>query len=439
MYKNIDLFFSSDCNMRCVYCYLEKEKDAMVQYNNYMKVLMETGAYASNVIETLRDYKSSITGLSLWGAEPTLNADQFRSVAYPLWDYFENIDTLMFSTNTLLGVRALNKFIDATNEYCALNDRDIKIDIQISLDGDEWVNDVSRHKGATKNTIHVLEQIAETDYSSLRIKLNVFTKITLDCAFMKKMNEQEGGIYQYFKFFDDLHDSVLKKNLNSNVNFTINTTPTLVDPGYHTIEDGKVLAEWIKNVAETDTTGLKHYTNQTLFMQTFRNIKYILNENFNPVLETGFGICGAGNGSVCISGTGDVVGCHRLFRRLYLNLEEDSAFRCNSAKAGNKKDFLRYQYISSAIHEFADSRRAFMDIILLPMAKYGQVDPIYLTDPQRRNGLYLLLTGLMCHIGMAEDTRDTLLMITSYFKYLGNGAEEALMKYYFQNQGVLNG
>lgn len=202
---SISVHWSSDCNMACKYCYIDKDKKAMATYNREIRAALEDGSFAKNIKETMASRKDHIENISLWGAEPTLNAKFFKDFIYDLFDYFPHVNSVMFSTNALLGSKVLyNDFIVPLYEYAESHKRKITFDLQLSLDGPPEFNDESRHAGATANTIKTCLDIINTmpehlDYFILKI----FSKATLDISYMEIMNARGVSAFNwYYQFFD---------------------------------------------------------------------------------------------------------------------------------------------------------------------------------------------------------------------------------------------
>lgn len=78
-YKTIDFLFSTDCNMACQYCYIEKNKKDMVSYNLKTREKILNGEVKKNLQNNLKPYLNDILSIGLWGAEPTINAKYFYS------------------------------------------------------------------------------------------------------------------------------------------------------------------------------------------------------------------------------------------------------------------------------------------------------------------------------------------------------------------------
>lgn len=71
MHYGLDIHFSADCNMRCSYCYLEKDKPRMRMMNSEIREKLYSGEFAKTICEALADSKDSLLNIGLWGAEPT--------------------------------------------------------------------------------------------------------------------------------------------------------------------------------------------------------------------------------------------------------------------------------------------------------------------------------------------------------------------------------
>ena len=52
---SLALHWSSDCNMACQYCYIEKDKKAMASYNRQLREALADGTYIKNIKEKVED------------------------------------------------------------------------------------------------------------------------------------------------------------------------------------------------------------------------------------------------------------------------------------------------------------------------------------------------------------------------------------------------
>ena len=433
----IDVQFSSDCNMKCQYCYLHKNKKGMVAYNRLVQQKLADGSFAANIIRVAKDFKDNIHSLGLWGAEPTLNADYFEVFMSDLLDNFENMSTITFSTNGSLGSTALFKFYQDVRGYAESHKRPLHLDIQISIDGPEWINDCSRQANATKGSIDAVNGLIDlVEPNNNYFLLSICTKPTLDTSYMKMMNDDPKLHVEYFKFMDDLHSNWMEHNKLSGSKVQLNTSqrPTLVTPGTHTVEAGKIFAEYIRNVKSIDDEQFTYFKHP-LFVQFDRNFFDAI-ESKGTLLTSNSSLgCSGGNGAISISPFGKVTTCHRLFEALYNDEQENvgDILSNESFDVGDEFGSHRLPYTMTAFHEYVSSRRMFAEIMMLSLVSSGQIGEIFL-DQQQRNKLFLMSTGMTCHTGHSVETRNTYCLPTSYFKLLGNGAMEELQDYMFKSR-----
>ena len=103
----LSIHWSSDCNMACQYCYIDKDKHAMAAYNADIRKALEDGSFIQVIKDKTSSFKDQIESLSLWGAEPTLNGKYFPAFWEELIAYFTNCKEFMFSTNAYLGGKVI--------------------------------------------------------------------------------------------------------------------------------------------------------------------------------------------------------------------------------------------------------------------------------------------------------------------------------------------
>ena len=432
----ISIHWSSDCNMACKYCYIEKDKQCMASYNRDIRAALEDGSFAKIVIEKMASRKDHIENIALWGAEPTINYQYFKTFIYELLDFFNNTNTIMFSTNALLGADCIyDNFYLPLKEYADKNKRHMTFELQLSLDGPAEFNDDSRHPGATATTLQTMfHMIEKFPYDSENLTLTITTKSTMDTSYMKIMNERGIDAFNwYYQFFSDLQLKCNgmakgKKNLNP----CIAGTPTLVDPGFHTVEDGKIFAEWLAHLKYVDRSKIPAYDGAPLFYQVgtttvdMLTCKNIISESFNRWS------CSSGKNNVTIDKDGNIYACNRLCRNAAMGYDamHISAMRSNTNIDTSDKNYLKKTWALQAFHSQIVSRMYMADAILIPMADAGQIDKKYLTNQDARKLLYMGMCGVMCHVGVEEDhTKNPFIIPTSYAKLLGNGAMEELIQY----------
>lgn len=435
----ISLHWSSDCNMACKYCYIEKDKKCMAEYNQQIRKSLENGSFVQNIKRIFANNYEQIESLSLWGAEPTINAKYFKSTMIELFDFFINANSMMFSTNALLGANVIyDYFVVPLYEYAETNKRKIHFDLQLSLDGPPEFNDDSRHAGAAHNTIEtvnlLLDKLPQTaDYFSI----SIFTKATLDISYMRKMNEETWRFQWYWQYFNDIQkDAESKLNNRRYISLGLSTVPTLVDPGYYTQQDGKDFATWIDNMTKlVDKRTLPAYQHNLLFAQPLIGLQTysVISDNVLAQAYNAFS-CSAGKNNVTIDHEGKLYSCNRLCRNSAMNdsIKHKSSMRSNTnLEDKNDKTWLRKTWGFNGFHEDFVSRVHMADSLFLTMAKAGQIQSNYGESAEDRLLAYYMISGLMCHIGVEEDyTQNSSILPTTYLRLLCNGAIEKMITYY---------
>ena len=429
LYYGLDIHFSADCNMRCSYCYLDKDKPRMAKLNDEIREKLYSGAFSKTICEKLTDSRDFLRSIGLWGAEPTLNFDVCQEFLFDVLTNFPNVQTVFFSTNALLGVEPIATVIDTLEQFMEVYpERSLELRLQFSLDGPAWINDETRCKGATENTIQTIRDVIRR-YPALRIKLNIMTKLTLETRYMKRLNDLQDGVFGYYKFFDDLQTAMMSLNHNPNISIEVSSLPTIVNPGNHTVEDGRIFAEFVRKVRHVDITLLRHYKHPILA----QGLKLLLNCAYKPeVMRRGWGCCSAGCSDISIDCRGNLYTCHRLCG--YLATEESRSVLFDygtKASLPFEKEYARLSYMSSAYHDYPMARKAFFDILIPAMVNAGQIDNRALTDSYYRHLLWIVCTDVYCHIGCADNlTGDMFAFAPGYLRLFGNGALDEFIRYY---------
>lgn len=435
---SLSIHWSSDCNMACKYCYIDKDKKAMATLNREIRTALEDGSFVEAIKKTMSSRRYELENISLWGAEPTLNAKFFKDFIYDLFDYFPNVTSVMFSTNALLGADVLyNNFVEPLYEYAENNRRPITFDLQLSLDGPPEFNDESRHPGATQNTIDTcLALLKKAPPTANFYKMKIFSKATLDISYMELMVERGIECFNwYYQFFNSVQEQAEEARGDKHyIHLGMNGTPTVVDPGYHTIDNGKTFAKWIAHLQYVDRTKLPTYRGSPLFYQLVSGFETFLQEQTNPIAnQFNCYSCSASKNNITIDHKGNLYTCNRLCRNSALSdeLKFKHAMRAGTNINVSDKTWLKRTWGSQLFHHDLMSRRYLFDQLAITMALSGQIMEKYAYDDEARTFLFCCLGGVMCHIGAEEDyTQNPHLLPASYFRFFGNGAVEEMIRYY---------
>lgn len=141
--------------------------------------------------------------------------------------------------------------------------------------------------------------------------------------------------------------------------------------------------------------------------------------------------CGSGKKSLTINHKGELFSCHNAALPDYLPGYSKEVFHSMSTNnVSNDLNFIGRRNSLTWFHTSHASRFHFFETELLALGAAGQIDTKLLFDYDLRLLLFYAIGGLWCPIACAFDTSNYFIMPTSYFKLLGNGAIEALIKYY---------
>ena len=438
-FRALDIIYSGKCNMACTYCFIHKNKTSMENYNSLIREALISGDFCKKIIEAFPDNKETFEVLSLWGAEPTINHDLFENFITPLLDYYTNVERIMFSTNALLGLPAIKDFIDTLNKYTCMNKRKIMLEIQLSLDGPDYINDSSRHPGATKNTIKVAKEIISyvNEIDNQYFKLGIHNKATISPYWFEYLVQDINRIYEYYTFFDELQEECLSLVKNKNIESFMALNPTIVNPGEFTEKDGCIFAKWINMISTLDTSRFKHVKHPLyghgeevykFFMETCDTEPYI------PFKRS----CSAGLNSLSIDYKGDILTCHRIYDNIFMGTSiTDLQFSDDNtiSKERKYKDIEKVVYLNDMYHSSMKARFNMFKVLINGLIWLGKIPPI---EKYPLRWLFHLVNGVNCHIGQGEMTGSFYLTTLSYINLFAYGAAEEMYKYY-KNLGGLNG
>ena len=408
-FSNIILNFSASCNMMCKYCDFNDKDYSHANTNEQIRQAILDGSYLEKIKETTAEIRDQISGINLWGLEPSINFDICEDFFKGLLDYFYNVKWLFYSTNCNLNLERHKKIFDFFNNY----DRKVTLKLQISIDGPAWITDENRQIGAMSRIMPTLESMvnyAKTLDKNLFIDANITP--TLDSKHMQILVDDDEKFHEYYGFFD-----ILSKKINIDGKFEISAgVPTLIIPHYHTTEDGILLKKFIHKLVEnTDKYDFP------LFLQASAECDMIFADAFT------FLGCSAGIDSLPINYTGDFYGCQALFKIDYDGSKERAQLGWTTRL---NKDYDDWCWRTSLIPKSKNFYFNQWDGQIILLATAGQIDSIYKTDKNARNLLKMLCSTFFCAYGQLSTTKSPWIPTMSFIRLLGNGAVPELLKLY---------
>ena len=128
------------CNLQCVSCYAkEHDRSEMMDFPLF-KDILET-------IKQVKQAEQSMSVIYLSGGEPLLHPKVFEFLAY----CFLQFDRVSILTNGLLVKKYIPELLPYREKLC----------VQVSLDGDEIINDAIRGNGVYAKAVEALTLLHE--------------------------------------------------------------------------------------------------------------------------------------------------------------------------------------------------------------------------------------------------------------------------------------
>lgn len=432
--QNLDILFSADCNMKCKYCYIEKTGD-MKSANKIVRDGLKDGSLVNSYLKVASP--EHLKSVGLWGAEPSLNFDCSEAFFKDLFETFPKIEEIMFSTNTLLGEKAMMEMVKSVDKsaHKLRGNKLKKIIVQMSLDGPDWVTDINRHNGAK-------EKIKQNYYNCLE-KINTYNIKNIDKVWfsfkptipvnptMRQMVEDDKKLYDYFDFFDSLVEEAKDIKVPGFVRRAGVGYPTLVNPGYHSSEEGKIFSKWIKKVNDKNFySQFKNYTRKP-FLQQDKFIEKMLFLNANGTKPQQL-TCGGGYGSLTVDAKGQLFQCHRTLSldsyNIPTNSERQILRKKFIANLDNDLQTTKMKIQGYSYHQSINLRAQILDSLIPWMVKEGQISEKYLENRHLRDFLILLSTTNQCFLDSSMDIGSVHVSSLSYVRLFGNGALSLIIK-----------
>lgn len=466
---------SGYCNMNCEYCFIPKV-EGMKQLHSEIEQDLREG----NFIDRLKNiYGEDLEMLQLWGTEPTLTLSLVNDKLEQYFEEFPNLKSVGFSTNFIVNTDALFELIsklekigealDESNQFekrfptrRGSSSKKFLADIQISLDGPEFITDKYRQKGATEKIRRNFEEyvkfVKNSNLKYVKIKGNF--KPTFSTDFIKRFNEDIGLFDEYFSFFDEVFDIYAKEKFDKEIfDFQPPPSSTLMVPGMYSVSDGKEWALYQRNLRNFSEHAFKSnkykYFGRFLNGYLYRLTEYMKNMGKlvnMPERQT----CSAGDSMWAVDTKNDLAPCHRMFFMnddRYLNAirgedrysdnwdvsttnkgKVDNVIKNILVDADNEFEVSRLAYIFRGFHDFTSFKTSSVFSIITCLSKYGQASPIYYQNEELATLFSIfLISAFGCSVEGAICSGSINITPISLIRLWGNGAFEELLKYYFES------
>lgn len=240
MMINLNVYYSSYCNMACDYCCIPVEKnDANKNSEIRSKILTSEFQNIINSEQWKQEIQKRLAGaegydtstidivtLGIWGLEPSINQDLWAQFIVPILNHYTNIKGIFVSTNGIIF--NYHSWANPLLNYCIEHQRKIKLWIQFSIDGPEY------SQTAINNLFNCCRQYQTNEY--FRLKLS--TKSTLNKTTLYQNIDKW---YSYMAGLKNTCSRLAQPNCDISL---IGNYPTFERPGEWTKEDGIQWARW---------------------------------------------------------------------------------------------------------------------------------------------------------------------------------------------------
>ena len=433
--KTLVLFTYGACNLNCRYCTIDKNP-ALKDVDDYLKLSFLRDDYFDRILEYFP--ANQLERIEAWGGEPSLGLDRI----YPLLDkiikHYPNFNLFFFSTNFAYE-GWVEKVLDFANFFSRFPLRKFTIEIQLSCDGPEYINDASRGLNTTKNCLKnynkLLDILKNTDALPSNVYINFFPKQTLDLETIRLLQDEK-TVYEYYKFFED---NFYEPAMNiKNVAF-FNGVPNTAVPSPVTKEDGEKFANFCRICSDINKSKkMKYYDNVLPFKK---------HEPICPLSNTyaggSFG-CGTAEENISLLPDNLFCICHLGFMEI---VEKYKQYRLNLAQDKNKvisfNNFLNetkfkrcltkeeYDKFSEAISYGTDqdsfNRIANMQNIIQLLGEANQIDSKYANPKQALLAAHQMTELTAYCINDSLITSNTITLTQNgIYKQLLNGAVDII-------------
>lgn len=439
-YVGIEVPQSSVCNLDCSYCYIPKNP-VLNKIHKKWRHRFHNDIYRTILLE--KDEIKDLKNVSFWGAEPTLGIDDMDHEG--LLNTNNTIEAFSTSTN-LVDFSKTEKWLKRLSDYCENNNRQITVDIQISLDGYKEITDKNRGEGTFDKVMENLYKLNDLSwYLSENMKLGAGFKSTNDISDFIEWNKDNSKLEKYMDTFLNIQQKYYGK-WPKNFEFTPLALPTLALPGNYTKQDGIIYRKLHRNMSEL--ANKKNYLDTDQYYGRLLRI-YNHIDMYPTFMGRHHHNCSAGVNMISVDPDGYTHGCHGSF---WYNYDEylDTVDTHPEWKEGkrvikyNKEKFksltqsmtsqfrddlnnTRLEYLLSMVTSKFDLRLATTFSMVKTMALAGQISKIYLKDNWAKLLAYFLVLENFCWLNNMYTTGSKYSNTASLYRIYGNGLFEDMI------------
>lgn len=365
---------------------------------------------------------------------------------HKLIKYYPYFDTYYSSTNFSYP-QWIDKVMSLAECMGQYSERKFIFELQLSVDGPEYINDVNRGQGVTekclKNYQLLLDKISQGLWPK-NVILNVILKGTWDLDAIHKLNDKE-KLIEFFQFYEKNFYEPLDMLHEPNITHGV-SIPNVAVPVPATVEDGRIFAELCKKCRELEKENItEHYFKYYEMITPFNLCHNESNINLSYRTCRG-GMCGFGHNVIGLLPDNMLSTCNEGFTEFVKEYKAVMASHLDEKRAHSSvvfSDIIKERHIPMCLsdeeyelHEdkietyYNNNTTSLLTsrvTLIMALAMAGQVEKKYLDENEAlKAAIALAESCAYCIKNNYNDTRSFTMEPVGEFKLLLNGALQYL-------------
>lgn len=316
--QHIILYPYGLCNLRCSYCFIDKNK-GLTEIDNLLKQSFEQENYYIDFIS--KHYKpEEVKIIEFWGGEPTLGFDRLDKTLTQILEKYYLIDEIQFSSN--FTTSSFIKDIESLfNIFKKFPTRNFLIDIQMSYDGPGELTNKCRGKNVAErvkeNYVSLVLFLKENYENYKNLKFRIHNKPTISIDSLRLLGKSDEHILDYWRDMQ-FFTSFMRENGAKNTFYDC-CFLTMAAPSPWTQEDGIFFKHFCERSKYLYDLYKEDFQDVSHFVPYFRFQDIYDHSNDLSYLYRQYGICGIGLKQAGFMPNNVISSCHST----YVDLVED--------------------------------------------------------------------------------------------------------------------
>lgn len=320
--QHIILYPYGLCNLRCSYCFIDKNK-GLTEIDNLLKQSFEQENYYIDFIS--KHYKpEEVKIIEFWGGEPTLGFDRLDKTLTQILEKYYLIDEIQFSSN--FTTSSFIKDIESLfNIFKKFPTRNFLIDIQMSYDGPGELTNKCRGKNVAErvkeNYVSLVLFLKENYENYKNLKFRIHNKPTISIDSLRLLGKSDEHILEYWRDMQ-FFTSFMRENGVKNTFYDC-CFLTMAAPSPWTQEDGIFFKHFCERSKYLYDLYKEDFQDVSHFVPYFRFQDIYDHNNDLSYLYRQYGICGIGLKQAGFMPNNVISSCHSTYVDLVENYQKE--------------------------------------------------------------------------------------------------------------------